>query len=463
MRTFELKGERFWTIRRQGKMVTVSYGKLGGKATSRTTESLNLPSAQARYQAQIAAKLKDGYIETTRDTPPILEATGQALEQAVVDDPADLAAHMAFADFLSEQSDERLQARGEFIRTQLALEDEKLPAAQRRKLKKRERELLEAHERDWLGWRLADVLLDGGDSGLTGAWKLDRVRSYARGWLDRLHLLDVGEVTCHALRESPSLRLLRHLTISDTSYEFDVFSELVRSPHLANIRVLELDEDVGAADQLDGFIARLPRIEELRLIAFDVDIGRLFRLSNLDNLRVLHVAEAMAYDLKGLANNAALGRLTSLRLEPTWAEFDDGPFITLAGVRALVRSKHLGSLTHLALHRTDAGDRGVREIVQSGILARLVELDLSHGCITDEGALALLAAPDYGHLRTLVIADNRLTEAGIAALERPGVKVEAGEQQEPDEDGEYPETYLYDDWDDFDEDFDFDEFDDDWE
>ena len=51
-----------------------------------------------------------------------LDATGQALQAAVVEGPDDLAAHMALADWLSEQADPRLQARGELIRTQLALE-----------------------------------------------------------------------------------------------------------------------------------------------------------------------------------------------------------------------------------------------------------------------------------------------------------------------------------------------------
>ena len=32
MRTFELKGERFWNISRDGQQITVSWGKVGGKA-----------------------------------------------------------------------------------------------------------------------------------------------------------------------------------------------------------------------------------------------------------------------------------------------------------------------------------------------------------------------------------------------------------------------------------------------
>ena len=39
----------------------------------------------------------------------------EALEEALVDDPDDLASHMAYADWLSEQDDSKDRVRGEFI------------------------------------------------------------------------------------------------------------------------------------------------------------------------------------------------------------------------------------------------------------------------------------------------------------------------------------------------------------
>ena len=71
----------------------------------------------------------------------------EALEAALAAAPDDLAAHMAYGDLLSEQGD----PRGEFVQVQLALEDERRPAAERKELQRRERELLDAHEREWLG------------------------------------------------------------------------------------------------------------------------------------------------------------------------------------------------------------------------------------------------------------------------------------------------------------------------
>src|SRR5581483_8802512 len=98
----------------------------------------------------------------------------QSLEAALVEDPDDLAAHSAYADYLMEQGD----PRGEFIQVQLALEDPGRSAEERNQLLNRERALLEQHGRQWLG-----------DLGrfLVGDWSgPDQPYHYqfARGWLD---------------------------------------------------------------------------------------------------------------------------------------------------------------------------------------------------------------------------------------------------------------------------------------
>src|SRR5262249_44549019 len=110
------------------------------------------------------------------------------------------------------------------------------------------------------------------------------------------------------------------------------------------------------------------------------------------------------------------------------------------------RSPHLKSLTHLQLRTSDFGDKGVDEIIKSGILKRLKMLDLRGGTITDKGAKALAACPDVKNLELLVLSRNCLTKAGGAALKATGVKLEAdGMWQASDEESEYgglPE-YLY--------------------
>src|SRR5204862_5665780 len=125
------------------------------------------------------------------------------LEAALVAHPDEVAAHSAYADLLTEEGD----PRGEFVQTQLALEDATRPKADRDALRRREAALLKAHAREWLG-----------DVGryLVGAWSgEDKPYHYrfARGWLDFVRTLPVPEALVAALAKAPEARLLRRLEV----------------------------------------------------------------------------------------------------------------------------------------------------------------------------------------------------------------------------------------------------------
>src|SRR5271166_2823409 len=72
---------------------------------------------------------------------------GEQLEAAILDNPDDLAAQAAYADWLGEQGD----PRGELTAVQLAMEEEGLTTERRDELRQREQELLQAHQAVWLG------------------------------------------------------------------------------------------------------------------------------------------------------------------------------------------------------------------------------------------------------------------------------------------------------------------------
>src|SRR5262249_2279531 len=127
----------------------------------------------------------------------------RALEEALVADPDDLAAHSAYADWLSEQSDPHLRARGEFIQVQLALEDTSHGPAARQRLQAREAELLAAHRAGWLG-PLAEHFPPEDEA--------DTCR-FARGWIDALHIDRLNAAMARALVDAPQLRLLRRLEV----------------------------------------------------------------------------------------------------------------------------------------------------------------------------------------------------------------------------------------------------------
>src|SRR5207248_5592445 len=131
-----------------------------------------------------------------------------------------------------------------------------------------------------------------------------------------------------------------------------------------------------------------------------VNGGKLFALP-LPNLRVLQLYHSYDYALDKLAKNPSLGKLTHLLCHPHALESDHRPYIRLPHLRAVLRSPHLASLTHLRLRLADFGDEGIEEVVNSGALKRLKVLDLRHGCVTDEGAKMLAGCPDAKNLELL--------------------------------------------------------------
>src|SRR5947209_6035053 len=154
MRTFtysDARSHKFWNIELKGKSFTVTFGRMGTAGQTQTKEFADEAGAQAAADKLVREKLAKGYVETTPSAEPRASSLREALEQALVAHPDDLASHMAYADWLGEQEDPALRDRGEFIRVQLALEDESRPAAERKKLQRQEQKLLDARAREWLG------------------------------------------------------------------------------------------------------------------------------------------------------------------------------------------------------------------------------------------------------------------------------------------------------------------------
>jgi uncharacterized protein (TIGR02996 family) len=369
-----------------------------------------------------------------------------ALESALVENPDDLATHYAYADYLQEQGD----PRGEFIQLQLAQEDPQRTEAERRQLQARAKELLRQHQHEWLGILADDLLPSEEGVGWPLRWSTDYYyhseHQFARGWLDSLvvHSADFGRrpnaaFECRPERLGPLLclapetRLLRKLILE---CDDGLVEALLASPFLINLRVFQLGRPVNSdlfaivkSPLIAELIARLPRLEELRLFAQNYNAAHLFGLANLSSLRILQVYYLVErHSLEVLAANTALGNLTHLLLHPY------GSCIDLTGVRAVIQSPHLRSLTHLQLHGSDLGDVGCTEIVTSGILKRLKVLDLRHGEITDTGARILADCSDLRRLELLDIERNGLTQTGIDALRRVlGPALRGDNQQTPEE------------------------------
>lgn len=470
-RTFEYSdasAHKFWNIELTGAGFTVTYGRIGSAGQTQVKTFADEAKARKEHDKLVAEKVGKGYRETTPSATRKPLSLRESLEQALVENPDDLASHMAYADYLTDEGD----PRGEFIRVQLALEDPSRSPAERKRLQEQEQALLDAHLRDWAG-ELAPYLLGENKGSSQYDWqKIDLKHSFARGWLHALDANNFDVAFTRTLARCPQTRLLRRLVLRESTYQEpgeyepgdDIPEEgeenpqlypLIRSPYLSNVREFVLGELTAEGDNPDdegfnchtnaagavGVIKQMPRLEELYLLAHNLDADQLFSLKTLHHLRILLVYHTLNYPLGRLAKNPSLANLTHLLCHPHALE--DEPSLREQHVKAVVRSPELKALTHLRLRLCDAGDAGVREIISSGILKRLKSLDLRHGCISDEGARLLAACPDLTRLERLDLSNNSLTDAGIRALQATGVSLLAGSQWQPGRDEWSNQEYLY--------------------
>ena len=453
MRTFQYsdaKSHKFWNIDVSGNSFTVTFGKIGAAGQTQTKTFPTPEKAKAEADKLVAEKTKKGYVETTPTAGGSEEA---AFEKAILASPHDRTARGAYADFLADRGD----PRGEFLQLQIALENEALPKRERDALKEREAELLKKHRKAWLGPLATE--------------KGAKVSFAGGGMRVEFPRLTVNQA--RALGKAPEGRMLRELIVLGAEYEAPVGSQeqyidsyyepgpdvpkdidsydgpgihaLCRCPHLGGVLIFQLgagdiglhakEEDLNchtSGELAYHFVKQMPHVEELYLLAHRVDANKLFALP-MPNLRVLQLYHSHSYPLDKLAANKSLTHLTTLLCHPHAIDFEDevtGAYIRFAHLKAICRSPHLTSLTHLRLRLTDFGDKGAREIVESGILKRLKTLDLQGGCIGDEGAKVLAGSPDLKNLEFLNLRANALTKDGVKAIKATGVKADTSAQHQ---------------------------------
>ncbi len=358
-----------------------------------------------------------------------MKGTRESLEQALAADFDDLTTHKVYADLLEEEGD----PRGELIRVQLALEDKKLRAANRDSLKAREAELLAAHKKEWLGGLAPHLEYRRGPGGARPNCQF----GVERGWVRSLSVLRLDKKPIKAVRGCPLIRMLSWVSLgglSERGVSKPLLTAFRDAPFLATLQTVELGWNVDPLDwdedDLAAVLGRMTRVEKLYLTVNGIGTGQLFR-QRLPHLQELHLRGAASFALDVLAKNRSLGRLEDLTLEPPNPLPEDEPSpITLEGLRAVCRSPHLKGLKRLRLRRTDFGDDGVRELIDSGLIRRLDTLHLDGGAITDEGARLPAAVRELGK-KEVSLRDNALSPEGVRLLTALGDSIFALDQHEP--------------------------------
>lgn len=457
MRTFQFsdaKSHKFWTIAVAGESFTVTYGKVGTAGQTSTKTFATAEKARAEADKLIAEKTGKGYVETT---PKAVVSDEEALEAAVIANPHDRAARSAYADFLTEKGD----PRGEFVRVQLALEDESLSAAERKKFAARETQL---HAMQKLGdW--AKAIPGAHDEAWDRAENNDptggRNLVFQGGLLTAINISHLTVPVARALfRSGPETRFVHSLFVGSVAHEDEEEEAeaeepaadvppipdgdgpaaerlLLRWPQLRFIRRFvwgwpsdptnSLPSCHLGGDHVFDFVKQMPDIEELRVSAHvrEPVANKLFALK-MPRLRVFQLDHGWSFPYEKLVSQP-LPHLEEISSHPHGLEPDDKPYIQIKQLKAICAAD-LPKLRLLRLRNSVVGDAGAKELVSSGKLKTLKVLDLRGGCMSDKGAKLLADCPDFKNLEYFEISTNALTKAGIKMLEATGVKVVAEEQ-----------------------------------
>ncbi len=345
-----------------------------------------------------------------------------ALLAAVIEDPADDAPRLAYADWLKKNGD---PDRAEFIRVQCRraarAEDDPTQAG----LQKKEKALLKKHGARWTdelpGWArggavfrrgfVAELGIPLGEFAARGA-ELLRVTP-----LESIRLFQEGVTNkdVKALAKCPHAARLTGLSLWYSEISDPGARALAAAPHLAGLRTLE----IGHAFLTDEGLAALagsPHLKgltTLNLATNEITAAGLQALATAPwRLESLDLANNPLGD-HGIAQLAATQSLASLtRLDVSGCEV--GP----AGATALASSPHLAGLRFLGLGQNRPSAEGVAAVAGSPVFAGLRELWIENSRLDDAAARALVRSPHLTGLRRLVLVNNEITEVAWQELAR---------------------------------------------
>ncbi len=420
----------FWEIEKSpdGKSFTARWGKLGTDGRSKTKRYDDAYACTAEYEALVAEKLKLGY-KLPKQTPSRLGfavKSNPELEATLCEAIEDPSRWSVYADWLQEVGD----VRGEIIalaRAGKREEAQELAAAHGDVLWG---EAWSVHSGDWFagktwmpGWQGAERR----PIEVAFSYTLDEhgfIESITMSGLD-----EEGHVAnaMYAVLSAPIGRFTRSIELQvdhdqhysgasgQPNYE-TVVAAMARAKPMA-LRRLVIDSggyqlSWTSTGNLGPLLAVTPHLVTLEIEMGDIELGDALDLPKLQSL-CLETGGLRRNNIEAIAK-AKWPSLVELVLFLGTERY--GADATAADVEALLDNE-FPKLERLALCNSEIPDAIVRTLAKSPLLARLKELDLSKGTMTDEDARPLVESfAKFQHLEKLDLSENYLSPATTAVL-----------------------------------------------
>jgi hypothetical protein len=203
--------------------------------------------------------------------------------------------------------------------------------------------------------------------------------------------------------------------------------------------IVSEEHEISWIEQSDvsPLFAAYPQLEHFRVRG-----GNGLRLGTLrhEHLKSL-VVESGGLDAS-VVRDVTSSELPSLEHLELWLGDENyGANAEIVDLAPLFTGKLFPNLSYLGLRDSELSDAIAVAVAHSPVLERLRVLDLSLGTLSDNGAAAFLASPAAARLELLDIHHHFCSDGMIGKLKAAGIEVDAGDQQEPDEDGD--DSYRY--------------------
>lgn len=248
--------------------------------------------------------------------------------------PEDDAPRLIFADWLEEQGDAAGVARAEFIRVQCALAGSELPPQRRAELSRRESQLLEQWDKEWV----------------RPIRRLVRNWQFHRGFIDEVGMLarTFLKYAGRLFRRAPIQHL--HLGLYPWGRDWPPLAALADSEHLHRLRSLDLRENFLQSRDVRALVVseHLTRLTALNLSRNRIGDGGIRALAGAPLLGRLECLNLCGNDIGSIGVRALAHALESLdrspdglRLQRLELSFDN---LSAAGQRVVADSPLLRRL-----------------------------------------------------------------------------------------------------------------------